>query len=239
MARPSRLHPACTRPSQAVIDRRVQKLGCGRWPAGSVDPGRYCHASFIPLRRPLPGAAKTRYLTLCRSLQLLALLANDDAAKELEILVLRHQLKVLRRQTARPRPGPADRALLAAISRGCPDPAGPLFFVRPETLLRWHRRLVAGAWTYPHDQTGRPALDKGVVQLIIGLAKENPRWGHQRIKANSSTWASGHETRSLLTAVASSALTAVASSALTAVASSALTAVASSALRLRRLPLPV
>jgi transposase len=56
------------------------------------------------------------------------------------------------------------------------------FFVRPETLLRWHRRLVAGAWTYPHRQTGRPPLDQDVQQLIIRMAKENPIWGYQRIK---------------------------------------------------------
>jgi putative transposase len=100
------------------------------------------------------------YLTLCRSIQLLALLARGDAAKDLEILVLRHQLRVLRRQTARPRLGPADRALHAAISRVLPRSRWSCFFVRPETLLCWHRRLVAGAWTYPHYQTGRPALDE-------------------------------------------------------------------------------
>ena len=124
------------------------------------------------------------YLTLCRSIQLLALLARGDAAKDLEILVLRHQLGGARRQTARPRPGPADRALLAAITRVVPRSrwSSFLFFVRPETLLRWHRRLVAGAWTSPHYQTGRPALDEDVVPLIIRLARENPRWGHQQIK---------------------------------------------------------
>jgi transposase len=122
------------------------------------------------------------YLTLCRSIQLLVQLARGDAAKDLEILVLRHQLTVLRRQTARPRLEPADRALLAAISRVLPRSRWSCFFVRPETLLRWHRRLVAGAWTYPHDQTGRPALDEDVRQLIIRLARENPRWGYQRIK---------------------------------------------------------
>jgi hypothetical protein len=133
---------------------------------------------------------KLAYLTLCRSIQLLAMLARGDAAKDLEILVLRHQLTVLRRQTARPRLEPADRALLAAISRVLPRSRWSCFFVRPETLLRWHRRLVAGAWTYPHYQTGRPALDEGVRQLIIRLARENPRWGYQRIKANCSTSAS-------------------------------------------------
>jgi putative transposase len=74
------------------------------------------------------------------------------------------------------------RALLAAISRVLPRSCWSGFFVRPETLLRWQRRLVAGAWTYPHYQTGRPALDEDVAQLIIRLARENPRWGYQRIK---------------------------------------------------------
>ena len=100
------------------------------------------------------------YLTLCRSIQLLVQLVRGDAAKDLEILVLRHQLSVLRRQTARPRLGPADRALLAAISRVLPRSRWSCFFVRPETLLGWHRRLVAGAWTYPHYQTGRVGCQK-------------------------------------------------------------------------------
>jgi putative transposase len=89
------------------------------------------------------------YLTLCRSIQLLALLARGDAAKDLEILVLRHQRTVLRRQVPRPRLEPTDRALLAAISRVLPCDGWSCFFVKPETLLRWYRRLVADAWTYP------------------------------------------------------------------------------------------
>jgi putative transposase len=103
-----------------------------------------------------------------------------DAAKDLEILVLRHQLSMLRRQTPRPRLQPADRALLAAVSRVLPRPRWSCFLVQPETLLGWHRRLVAGAWTYPHRQTGRPPLDPDVQQLIVRLATENPRWGYQR-----------------------------------------------------------
>jgi putative transposase len=91
--------------------------------------------------------AKLAYSTLCRSIQLLALLARGDAAKDLEILVLRHQLTVLRRQIPRPRLEPADRALLTAISRALPRARWSCFFVKPETLLRWHRRLVTGAWT--------------------------------------------------------------------------------------------
>jgi hypothetical protein len=126
--------------------------------------------------------SKFTYLTLCRSIQLLLLLARGDAAKDLEILVLRHQLAVLRRQTARPRLKPADRALLAAVSQVLPRGRWSCFFVRPETLLRWHRRLVAGAWTYPHRGTGRPPLDQELQPLIVRLARENPRWGYQRIQ---------------------------------------------------------
>jgi hypothetical protein len=122
------------------------------------------------------------YLTLCRSIRLLALLARRDAAKDLELLVLRHQLTVLRRQTPRPRLEPADRALLAAISRALPRARWSCFLVTPETLLRWHRRLVASAWTYPRRGPGRPPLDDDIQQLIVRLASENPRWGYQRIQ---------------------------------------------------------
>ena len=128
--------------------------------------------------------SKLAYVGLCRSIQLLVLLARGDAAKDLELLVLRHQLAVLRRQTPRPRLEPADRALLAAVSRVLPRARWSCFFVQPETLLRWHRRLVAGAWIYPHRQTGRPPLDQEVQQLVVRLARENPRWGYQRIKGN-------------------------------------------------------
>jgi putative transposase len=92
---------------------------------------------------------KLAYLMLCRAIQLLALLARGDPAKDLEILVLRHQLAVLRRQTPRPRLEPADRALLAAVSRALPRARWSCFLVTPETLLRWHHRLLADAWTYP------------------------------------------------------------------------------------------
>ena len=112
--------------------------------------------------------SKFAYLSLCRSMQLLVLLARGEAAKDLEILVLRHQLAVLRRQAPRPRFQPADRALPAAISRSLPDRAHwSCFLVRPETLLRWHRWLVAGAWTSPHRRTGRPPLDQKLQQLIV------------------------------------------------------------------------
>jgi putative transposase len=95
--------------------------------------------------------SKLAYLTLCRSVQLLTQLARGDAAKDLEILVLR-------RQTPRPRLEPPDRALLAAISRVLPRTRWSCCFVKPETLLHWHRRMVAGAWTYPRRGPGRALL---------------------------------------------------------------------------------
>ena len=124
---------------------------------------------------------KLAYLALCRSIQLLVLLGRGDAANDLELLVLRHQLAVLHRQTPRPKLEPADRALLAAVSRVLPRARWSCFLVQPETLLRWHRRLIAGAWTYPH-RIGRPPLNPEVQQLIVRLARENPRWGYQRIQ---------------------------------------------------------
>jgi putative transposase len=126
--------------------------------------------------------SKLVYLALCRLISLLVLLARGDASKDLEILVLRHQLAVLRRQTSRPKLEPTDRVLLAAISRALPRPRWSCFFVKPDTLLRWHRRLVTRAWTYPRRQTGRPPLDASVQQLIVRLAHENPRWGYQHIQ---------------------------------------------------------
>jgi hypothetical protein len=79
--------------------------------------------------------------------------------------------------TPRPKLEPTDRALLAAISRVLPRSRWSCFLVKPETLLRWHRRLVAGVWTYPHDQTGRPPLDREVLQLIIPPGQGEPSQG--------------------------------------------------------------
>jgi hypothetical protein len=84
-------------------------------------------------------------------------------------------------QSARPSLTRADRALLAALSRSLPRAAWASFSVTPETLLRWHRRLVARRWTYSHTRTGRPSLEPSVRALVLRLAKENPRWGYRRI----------------------------------------------------------
>ena len=121
------------------------------------------------------------YVVFCRLLELVVLLGRRERSKELEILVLRHELSVLRRQVRKPRFEPHDRLLLAALSRGLPRCNWNAFLVRPETLLCWHRRLVARSWTYPHRKPGRPPINGEVRGLILRLARENPSWGYLRI----------------------------------------------------------
>jgi putative transposase len=121
------------------------------------------------------------YLILRQLLQLVVLVARSQRSKELEILLLRHELAILRREKPRPRLHDADRLLLAALARALPRELRPLFLVTPTTLLRWHRRLVAHHWTYPHRPPGRPPLDRELSNLIVRLARENPHWGYRRI----------------------------------------------------------
>ena len=97
------------------------------------------------------------YVVLRRVLQLAALRFRSNEFKELEIVVLRHELAVLRRQAGRPELTSADRVFLAAASRLLPRVSWRSFFVTPATLLRWHRELVARRWTYPHRRLGRPS----------------------------------------------------------------------------------
>ena len=107
---------------------------------------------------------------------------RSEQTKDVEIAVLRHQLEVLRRQVKRPEFHPADRALLAVLSRALPRRRWSSFLVTPHTIMRWHRRLVTRKWTHPHRRGGRPPLADQVVALILQLARENPRWGYRRIK---------------------------------------------------------
>lgn len=101
--------------------------------------------------------------------------------KDIELLVLRHELAILRRQVVRPKLGLADRALLAAAAVHLPRPQRGLLLVSPRTLLRWHRALVRGKWRQPSGRVGRPPLSPGIRELVLRLARENPRWGHRRI----------------------------------------------------------
>jgi transposase InsO family protein len=122
------------------------------------------------------------YVALRRTLELLVLRHRTERSKDLELVVLRHELQVLRRQVARPRLTSADRAFLAAASRVLHRSQWRSFLVTPATLMNWHRKLVARRWTYPHRCPGRPPLDPKTGDLIICLARENPRWGYQRIQ---------------------------------------------------------
>jgi hypothetical protein len=101
--------------------------------------------------------------------------------KDIERLVLRHELEILRRQVARPKLGTVDRALLAAAACHLPRSSRGLLLVTPRTLLRWHRALVRRKWRQPAGRRGRPRLPSEVRELVLRLARENPRWGHRRI----------------------------------------------------------
>ena len=121
------------------------------------------------------------YLIFDRLLGWLMLLGRASSSKDIELLVLRHEVAVLRRTNPRPRLDWADRALFAALIRRLPAVLRGHRLVTPATVLRWHRRLVTKKWTYP-NRSGRPPLDDTIAALIERLARENPTWGYQRIQ---------------------------------------------------------
>src|SRR6266516_745771 len=121
------------------------------------------------------------YLSLWQLIGWLALLARGQASKNAELLVLRHEVAVLRRQVARPRPNWPDRAILAALARLLSKERRHDRMVTPDTLLRWHRALVNRHWTKPHRPPGRPSLSVELRRLILRMAAENPTWGYRRI----------------------------------------------------------
>jgi putative transposase len=127
------------------------------------------------------------YRAFCSVLQLTKLACRGDTDLAVEVVMLRHEVTVLRRQVHRPALQPADRAVLAGLARLLPRRHLGRFFVQPTTLLRWHRALVAKHWTYSHGRPGRPAIAKGSTALILLLAKENPTWGYRRIHGELST----------------------------------------------------
>jgi hypothetical protein len=130
------------------------------------------------------------YLVLRQVLQLAAWRFRSNDLKELEIVVLRHELAILRRRTRRPALARTDRLFLAAASRLLPRARWRSFIITPDTLLRWHRRLVAQRWTYA-CRAGRPPLRREIRALVIRFARDNPQWGYQRIVGELKPWHRG------------------------------------------------
>ena len=127
------------------------------------------------------------YRAYCRVLQLIRLIGRRDTDLAIEVVILRHEVAVLRRHVHRPALEPADRAVLAGLARLLTRQRLGHLFVQPATLLRWHRDLVAKRWTYPHGRPGRPAIPKGTTAAVLRLAKENPQWGYRRIRGELAT----------------------------------------------------
>src|SRR3954449_6080342 len=121
------------------------------------------------------------YLIFQQILGLVLLMGRTSSTKDVELLVLRHEVAVLRRTHQRPRLDWAGRAVFAALVQWLPRTLRAHLLVTPDTILRWHRRLVRRRWTYPH-RTGRPPIDDGLTALVVRMARENPGWGYQRLQ---------------------------------------------------------
>ena len=121
------------------------------------------------------------YLIFWQVLGLVLLIGRASATKDVELLVLRHEVAVLRRTNPRPHLDWADRAVFAALIQRLPHALRRHRLVTPDTILRWHRRLLRQRWTYP-NRPGRPPIDDGLAALVVRMATDNPNWGYKRIQ---------------------------------------------------------
>ena len=121
------------------------------------------------------------YLIFVQMLGLVLLMGRTSSTKDVELLILRHEVAVLRRTNPRPRLDWADRAVLAALIRRLPRTLRGHRLVAPDTVLRWHRQLVRKKWTYP-NRPGRPPIKDVLAALVVRMARENPSWGYMRIQ---------------------------------------------------------
>src|SRR6476661_1308878 len=108
-------------------------------------------------------------------------MGRTSSTKDVELLVLRHEVAVLRRTNPRPHLDWADRAVLAALVRRLPRALRSHRLVTPDTNLRWHRRLIHKKWTYP-NRRGRPPISSELAALVVQMATDNPSWGYQRVR---------------------------------------------------------
>jgi putative transposase len=153
--------------------------------AGSTTRSAVADQRVIGSRRRLGMIAavslRLLYLIFLRILGLVLLMGRTSSTKDVELLILRHEVAVLRRTNPRPRLDWADRAVLAALIRRLPGALRAHRLVTPDTVLRWHRHLVRKKWTYP-NRPGRPPINDIIVALIVRMARENPSWGYRRIQ---------------------------------------------------------